>query len=84
MICRYRRYWSLTAVLLLALPLFVGIVRPDTETMSSDELRDVAKAPQLPDGVVGWRELPAQLDAYLHDHFGLRKLLIHWEAFLIF
>ena len=82
MICRYRRYWSLTAILLLALPLFVGIVRPDTETMSSDELRDVAQAPRLPDSVVGWRELPAQIDAYLHDHFGLRKLLIHWEAFL--
>jgi alginate O-acetyltransferase complex protein AlgJ len=82
MIRRYRRYWSLTTILLLALPLVVGIVRPDTETRSSDELRDVAKAPQLPDSIVGWRQLPAQIDAYLHDHFGLRKLLIHWEAFL--
>ena len=47
MIRRYRRYWLLIAISLLALPLFVGIVRPDTETMSSDELRDVAQAPSV-------------------------------------
>jgi alginate O-acetyltransferase complex protein AlgJ len=82
MIRGYRRYWLLVAISVLALPLFVGVVRPDTNNMSSMELRDLAKEPDLPDSVTEWRELPAHVDAYLHDHFGLRELLIHWEALL--
>lgn len=82
MIHPYRQYWSLLTILLLALPLLAGVVSPGVDTKSSVELRGLAQMPHLPNSVRGWRELPAQIDAYLHDHFGLRERMIRWEAVL--
>jgi hypothetical protein len=80
---RYRRLFApLTALFLLA-PLLVGLAEPDTATTSADEARTLAAAPALPRG---WRDLPAalrQTDAYLRDHFGMRRLLIHANALIV-
>ncbi len=40
------------------------------------EGRRLAPAPRIPETGEGWLALPAELDAYLRDHFGLRHALI--------
>jgi alginate O-acetyltransferase complex protein AlgJ len=79
---KLRRYWVLGVFSMLGLPLVIGILRPDGNALAASELRDLAPAPELPRGVLDWQELPGHIDAYLRDHFGLRKMLIHWEALL--
>ena len=66
---------------MLALPLAYGDFRPDRNAMSADELRDLARR-RITAESLDWQELPRQIDAYLRDHFGLRKMLIHWYALL--
>ena len=73
---RYRRYLALLAFALLAAPLMVGIVRPDSPTLILKEGRYPAPAPTRPDAPGDWLKLPKQIDAYLSDHFGLRERMI--------
>jgi alginate O-acetyltransferase complex protein AlgJ len=82
MLHHFHRYWVLAVFSMLGLPLVVAILRPDNNNVSAGELRDLAPAPRLPHSVRDWQELPRQIDAYLRDHFGLRKILIHWQALL--
>ena len=76
MLARSRRYLSLLAFALVATPLVVGLVRPDSPAEILKEGRRLAPAPAAPDDVKDWLTLPAALDAYLRDHFGLRHDLI--------
>jgi alginate O-acetyltransferase complex protein AlgJ len=76
MLLRWRRYLTIPAFLLLAIPLIVGIVRPDGPAAFLKEARTVAPAPQIPRSNAAWPALPRQIDAYLRDHFGLRDTLI--------
>src|SRR5208337_730115 len=73
--CR-RRYFALLALLLIAAPLVVGLVAPDSPATVLKEGRRLAPAPPLPATWADWLSLPAALDAYLKDHFGLRQTLI--------
>jgi alginate O-acetyltransferase complex protein AlgJ len=76
----YRRYLCLLAISTLALPLIVSVLRPDSESMSPIEKRKLVAAPELPDSLAAWKELPSHVDAYVSDHFGLRSLVIHAAA----
>ncbi len=82
MLYRHRRYFAVLALLLLAAPLLVEIVRPDNKALSTDEARELAAAPSFPVGIKGWVRIPEQLDAYLRDHFGLRGVFIRANALL--
>ncbi len=76
MLFRYRRYLALASFLLLATPLAVGIVRPDSPTSIFREGRRLALAPKTPSTGQDWLTLSKKIDAYLQDHFGLRQVLI--------
>ena len=76
MILRHRRIFALLAFCLLAAPLVVGLVAPDSPATVFKEGRSLAPAPRLPLTGVSWLALPAAVDAYLKDHFGLRQKLI--------
>jgi alginate O-acetyltransferase complex protein AlgJ len=76
MLFSWRRYFALAAFLLLAAPLVVGLVRPDSPATVLKEGRRLAPAPLTPTNGADWLALPAELDAYLKDHFGLRQALI--------
>ena len=76
MLNRRRRYFALLALLLIAAPLIVGLVAPDSPASVLKEGRRLAPAPRLPATGADWLALPAALDAYLNDHFGLRQALI--------
>ncbi|MGH6797463.1 MAG: alginate O-acetyltransferase AlgX-related protein, partial [Roseiarcus sp.] len=76
MLRRYRRYFALLAFGLLATPLVVGIVKPDSAASILKEGRNPAPAPKSPDSPGDWLTLPKQIDAYLKDRFGLRERMI--------
>jgi alginate O-acetyltransferase complex protein AlgJ len=76
MLRRYRRYFALLAFGLLATPLVVGLVRPDSPELIFKEGRRLAPPPTPPDGFKDLAMLPGQIDPYLKDHFGFRHLLI--------
>ena len=76
MLVRSRRYFALLALAFVATPLVVGLVRPDSPAEILKEGRRLEPAPAPPDALEDWLALPAKLDAYLRDHFGLRRALI--------
>jgi alginate O-acetyltransferase complex protein AlgJ len=76
MLRRYRRYFALLAFGLLATPLVVGIVKPDSAASILKEGRNPAPAPRPPDSTGDWLTLPKEIDAYLNDRFGLRERMI--------
>jgi hypothetical protein len=77
MLSRHRRYFALLAFLLLATPLVVGIVRPDSPELILKEGRLLAPAPEAPRSLEALGAFPSQAEAYLKDHFGLRETMIH-------
>ena len=76
MLSRYRRYFALLAFGLLATPLVVGFVKPDSPASILKEGRYLAPAPKAPASGSDWLRLSREADAYLRDHFGLRQALI--------
>lgn len=76
MLLRHRRIFALLAFCLLAAPFVVGLVAPDSPASVFREGRSLAPAPRLPTTGASWPALPAAVDAYLRDHFGLRGKLI--------
>jgi alginate O-acetyltransferase complex protein AlgJ len=76
MLSRHRRYFALMTFLLLATPLIVGIVRPDSPELILKEGRLLASAPEAPRSLEALSAFPGQADAYLKDHFGLRQTMI--------
>ena len=73
---RYRRYFAIAAFLLLATPLVVGIVRPDSAASILKEGRRLTPIPRAPANRREWFAFPKEVDAYLQDHFGLRQAMI--------
>ncbi|MBV9287410.1 MAG: hypothetical protein JO288_06240 [Hyphomicrobiales bacterium] len=71
-----RRYLAPVALALIATPLLVGLVKPDGEASFLAEGRRPAPAPTMPAGLGELAVLPERVDAYLKDHFGLRRELI--------
>ncbi len=76
MLFRNRRYFAALAFLLLATPLAVGIVKPDSPTSIFREGRSLAPAPETPATGQDWLTLSTKIDAYLKDHFELRQVMI--------
>ena len=76
LLCRYRRYFAIAAFLLLATPLVVGIVRPDSAASILKEGRRLTPIPRAPANWREWVAFPKEVDAYLQDHFGLRQAMI--------
>jgi alginate O-acetyltransferase complex protein AlgJ len=77
MLKRHRRYFAILAFALLATPLIVGLLRPDSPELILKEGRMLAPAPEAPLSWDALRAFPGQADAYLKDHFGLRQTMIH-------
>jgi hypothetical protein len=71
-----RRWFAALAFLLLAAPLVVGLFAPDSPATVEAEGRRLAPAPPAPKGWAEWAALPAAIDAFLKDHFGLRHAMI--------
>jgi alginate O-acetyltransferase complex protein AlgJ len=76
LLSRARRYLGLAAFIVLATPLAVGFIHPDSAAEVLREGRRLASTPALPRTAGDWRTFPSALDAYLSDHFGLRSAMI--------
>ena len=76
MLNRRLRYFAVLALLLITAPLIVGLVAPDSPATVLKEGRRLAPAPRVPASLADWLALPAELDVYLKDHFGLRQAMI--------
>ena len=80
MIATPSRYLSLFVFLMLATPLLVGFLVPESAQEVLKEERTQAPAPSLPrtmDQVAAW---PKQADDYVGDRFGLRAQMIRLHA----
>ena len=71
-----RRFYALVAFVLLALPMVVGVLHPDSEAYVYEEGRRLAPPPAWPTDLAGWTALPREVDAYVKDRFGLRHAMI--------
>jgi hypothetical protein len=76
LMARYRRRFAALTFLLLVTPLVWGMLLPDSADFIFREGRRLAPTPALPTDLAGLAALPAQLDAYLKDRFGLRHAMI--------
>ena len=72
----WRRYLAPAALLLLATPLVVGLVHPDSPAAILKEGRRLARPPKPPETGADWVALPGETEDYLKDHFGLRQAMI--------
>jgi hypothetical protein len=73
MLPRYRRILGPLAFCLLAAPLVVGFVAPDSPASVFREGRSLAPAPRVPTTGASGLALPAAVNAYVKDHFGLAR-----------
>jgi hypothetical protein len=71
----HRRFWSLLALALLAVPLAIQMTQP-AALSSGDEARALTPAPDWPRSMDQWLALPRRLDRFFADHFGLRAALV--------
>ncbi len=71
-----RRYLALAVFVLVAAPMVVGFIHPDSAAEVLHEGRWLAPWPDLPQDGADWLKLPGRLDAYLRDHFGMRSAMI--------
>ena len=76
LMARRRRWFAPLAFLALVAPLVIGLIAPDSPATVEAEGRRLAAAPQAPKRWADWLALPASIDAFLKDHFGLRHALI--------
>jgi alginate O-acetyltransferase complex protein AlgJ len=76
MLRRYRRWFAVLAALVVGAPPVVGLIAPDNPATVLKEGRRLAPAPRMPVEVRDWTTAPAEVDAYLRDHFGLRHAMI--------
>ena len=82
LLARYRRIWSPIIIGLLWLPMLVQIILPKEQTQSSIEARNLNRLPALPTTIAKWSRFPRKMDAFLADHFGLRRELTDANALL--
>src|ERR1700760_1203944 len=84
MLRHYRRYWAPLSALLLGLPLLFGVLNiGGKSSVSSIEARSLAPRPAIPEDFNSRRTLSRQTDAYLQDHFGLRRLFLQAYGFIM-
>lgn len=82
MLRHYRRFWIFAAATLISAPLMFNLFAAPTEVVLQDEWRQVAPAPQVPKNWAALQALPAVIDAYLQDHFGLRTRMIRAQSII--
>ncbi|MGE0734580.1 MAG: hypothetical protein AB7G15_11745 [Alphaproteobacteria bacterium] len=75
--------WSAVALFgaALALPMAAQVFGAKAE-FGLLELRRLASAPEIPRNTTAWLRLPAAMDLYLRDHFGLRPHLVNLHLWL--
>lgn len=67
-------------ILLLPMSVHVSGLMWDRESVPRyAENRVIAGRPSMPRDAQSWLAFPAQMDAYVNDHFGLRQSLIAWH-----
>ena len=71
----FNRAWLFLAAALVTAPMLAMVLAPAADGVSADELRVLAPAPAWPGTTEGWLKLPRVVDAFLDDHFGLRRAL---------
>jgi hypothetical protein len=81
LLARYRRYWFLIGLCLLAVPMLIQHTELQA-VVSEDEARTLSPAPALPHSLAQWNALPRELDRFVADHFGLRTQLVRAHAAL--
>jgi hypothetical protein len=84
MLLRYRSAYFLVTFTLLATPLIVGLVRPDSPELVYNEGRGLEPWPGMPAGLAQLSAFPAQMNAYLNDHFSLRHAMIKLHEYLYY
>ncbi len=83
MLRRHRRLFAPLAALLLALPMLLGLADPDSAAMTEAELlHAAAPPPAMPRSLAAVPETLRATNAWLTDHFGLHRVLVHAKAFL--
>ena len=75
MLSRYRRYWFVIGLGLLAVPMTAQLAELQ-EVASQEEGRMLSPSPAWPRTLAQWRAWPRELDRFLADHFGLRTQLV--------
>jgi len=75
LLARYRRYWGILLLGVLAVPMVLQALQPFAIS-SDEEARMLTAAPAWPQSAQDWRALPRRLDRFLADHFGLRAELV--------
>jgi hypothetical protein len=81
LLARYRRFWIVLVLGLLAVPAALQLAQPRQPT-SEREARNLAAPPSLPHTLTQWRALPRAVDTFLGDHFGLREPLVRAYSLL--
>jgi alginate O-acetyltransferase complex protein AlgJ len=76
--------WLVVVSTVLCLPLLVGLFAPDPDLIAQEETRRPAMAPEWPRSVAAFLSWPAAADAWLRDHFGLRRALIHAHSLIAY
>lgn len=69
-------------MLILFIPMSVHVAEQVLNLESTPryaENRVLASRPPMPQDAKAWLAFPAQMDAYVNDHFGLRQSLIAWH-----
>jgi len=79
LLARYRRWWAIVILGLLAVPMAVQLKEPRKE-FAPGEARLLSSAPNWPRTVEDLVALPRGLDRYLGDRFGFRTELVHTHS----
>lgn len=66
------RWFSIACFIVIAAPLFAGILAPESAEIVRKEKRPLNEAPSWPRSFEEFSTVPAKLDAYVADRFGLR------------
>src|ERR1700682_5903940 len=75
MLRRYHRFAVVLVMMMLATPMVVSILSADPDSMSFKG-EEPAPPPAFPTRIRDWLNLSGRIDAYLRDHFGLRREMI--------
>jgi hypothetical protein len=63
--------------------MLTAFVLPQQDVVLSEELRQPAALPAWPTDRASWLALPAKIDAFLQDHYGLRRFMTFARAIVV-
>jgi hypothetical protein len=82
MLRSHRRLFAVLAALIGAVPLLTTVLAPGRNGEQLEDGRPAAPAPQRPRGLAELLAVVPSVDAYLADHFGLRRDLVRGYSIL--